>query len=73
MANFRLASAPSGLVHLARILPHDRAITNCGREVNWDTWTRIDMDIHGLMPSTIKRKLELPTCERCLPPNRKEG
>jgi len=69
-----LFESPSGLVHIAGLMKpttyysHERAITTCGREVNFETWSRIsglDEWMFGKGPRTIARRLELPVCEKC--------
>jgi hypothetical protein len=68
--------SPSGLIHIAGLLPprsyspQGRAITECGREVNLDTWTRfsgIDDWMFGKSPSTIAKHpmLEGSKCDKC--------
>lgn len=77
-----LAESPSGLVHLVRLVrhwdPYDKraytlATTQCGLDVNRETWTRIrslDKEINApLLGKLAMRnrvaKVELPTCDRC--------
>ena len=65
-----LAESPSGLVHLAQVLSNERLVTICGRDVNEETWTRLrslDEQLDGKTPTTIRRMLELPACDKCLP------
>ena len=74
-----LYESPSGLVHVAELIPVSvfrqsqnlpRAITVCGREINEETWSRISMLDEWMFsqgPKAIRRKLELPACEKCLP------
>ena len=65
---YSLAESPTGLVHYIHVYGNNRADTYCGREVNWDRWTRIrmfDEKIFSKGPRAIKALIELPVCDKC--------
>jgi hypothetical protein len=61
----------AGLIRPTNYYPHERAITQCGREVNFDTWTRIrmyDQQMFGKGPRAIRAMIDSSViCDRCLP------
>lgn len=65
-----LVESPTGLIHLAMLLPSGRAVTQCGREINKDTWVRIrryDEEIAGKTKSSIRGMIDSSlVCDRCL-------
>ena len=71
MPALTLAESPSGLVHLCQLPERVGPVwTLCGREINKETWGRIrtmDAELGGLAPSTLRRKIEMPCCDRCFP------
>lgn len=69
-----LYSSPAGLIHMAGRLPATfynptpRAVTECGKEVNTDTWTRIsmyDQQMFGKGRHTIAKMVEGNKCDKC--------
>ena len=63
-----LAESPMGLIHMIQMLNGGRAVTICGREVDWDKWSRISMldeKMFGKSSSTIRAMIEVPSCDRC--------
>jgi hypothetical protein len=70
-----LFESPTGLIHLAGLLkpttynPEGSATTQCGRDVNLKTWTRIrmyDQKLQGLGPRSMRRLIDsAQVCDRC--------
>jgi hypothetical protein len=72
-----LFESPSGLIHVVEMFPPSvfrqnkpKARTLCGREVDVLKWMRIslyDEKMFSMGPRAIRRMVENPTCEKCLP------
>ena len=74
MGRYSLAEAPSGLIHHVQLIPAsslgpERGVTSCGRDVDFDRWTRIrmyDEAMFGKGPSAIRKMIDSAlVCERC--------
>lgn len=73
MSHYSLAESPSGLVHIVQMISAtsyspERAVTSCGRDVDFERWLRIrmyDTVMFGKGPSAIAKLVELPKCDRC--------
>jgi hypothetical protein len=62
------AASPTGLYHLVNVYPSGRIKTRCGRDVNLETWTRVDIydrQMYGKTLSTIAKMFEGDKCDRC--------
>lgn len=69
-----MAESPTGLIHIVGILnasSYARAsgVTRCGRDVNWDTWTRIQLYDEAMFGKGIRAIRAMVSdsnvCDRC--------